>query len=191
MRRRAALGRLALCLGLLGLLALAGVVACGGGGGGGGPTQPPPPPPPPPPSITFTPAAAPAANSIFLTSSAASTASKLFLEVRANQVTDLYGVAFDLSYPTAVLRYDNAVRGNFLDGTIAVSETPAGNLVVGVTRLGAVQGVDGSGLLLTLELSPVAAGSGNFTFSRNAALDDDGAQMTATGWVAGSVQVVR
>lgn len=168
-------------------LALVLALACGGGGGGGGVTNP---PPPPQPSITFTPAGAAGANSISLASTSASTATKLFLEVRANQVQNLYGAAFDLTYPSTVLRYDGRVQGTFLDGTLAVSEAPSGNLIVGVTRLGEVQGVSGSGVLVTLEFTAIAAGSGNFTFTRNSAVDSRGASL-ASGWVGGSVQVVR
>jgi hypothetical protein len=189
-KARAALGLPALGWAAVALLSLFGLVACGGGGGGGGPTQPPP-PPPPTPGITFTPSGAAGANSISLERGAASTTTKLFLEVRANQVQNLYGVAFDLGYPNAVLRFDGAVQGTFLDGTIALSNTPTGNLIVGITRLGARPGVDGSGLLVTLEFTAIATGNGSFAFARNSALDSRGAALAGTSWMAGSVQVVQ
>jgi hypothetical protein len=72
------------------------LTACGGGGGGSTPTEPPP-PPPPAAGIILTPQAAPGVNSLDLASGAATTATTLVLELRANQVTDLYGVAFDLT----------------------------------------------------------------------------------------------
>jgi hypothetical protein len=180
--------RAAALLGALSLMAVALACGGGGGGGGGGPTAP---PLPPTPAITFTAAGAGAANSIVLASGTGSTATRLLLEVRANQVQDLYGVAFDLTYPTAVLHYETRTQGTFLDGTFAVTEAPTGNLVVGVTRLGAVQGVSGSGVLLTLEFTPVASGSGSFSFSRNTALDSRGRALDGGNWVAGTVQVVR
>jgi cohesin domain-containing protein len=175
---------------LFGLLALA-LAACGGGGGGG-PTQPPPPPPPPPPGIVFTPQGAAGANSISLASGAGTTVNTLFLEVRATQVTDLYGVAFDLTYPSAQLQYVRATAGPLLPGG-AVQAVPSvpGTLVVGGTHLGGVPGATGSGVVLTLELSAVAAGGGSFAFSRNSAIDSDGDAIAGVEWVAGSVQVNR
>ncbi|MES1211036.1 MAG: hypothetical protein ABUL63_01750, partial [Acidobacteriota bacterium] len=77
-------------------LALTLMTACGGGGGGGGPTEPPP-PPPPTRGIVFTPGSA-VTSGISLTAAAAPDNSTLVLEVRANSVTDLYGVAFNLRY---------------------------------------------------------------------------------------------
>ena len=174
-----------------GLLALA-AAACGGGGGGGGPTAPPPPPPPPAPGIVFTPQGAATANSISLASGAGTNTSTLVLEVRATQVTDLYGVAFDLAYPSGQLQFTRAAAGSLLSGgsVQAVASAP-GSLVVGGTHLGNVAGANGSGVVMTLEFSAVAAGQGSFAFSRNTAFDSHGAAMAGIGWVAGSVTVTR
>ncbi len=179
--------RLAVWLGGLAIVALA---ACGGGGGGGGgPTEP---PPPPPPGIVFTAQGAATANSISLASGSGTTANTLILEVRATQVTDLYGVAFDLAYPNAALQFVRATPGPLLaNGSVqAVPSTP-GTLVVGGTHLGNVAGANGSGVVMTLEFSALAAGSGNLAFSRNSAFDSDGDPMAGVGWVAGSVTVTR
>ena len=169
------------------------LAACGGGGGGGGggPTEPPP-PPPPTAAIVFTPAGAAGANSVFLASGAASTSSTLFLEVRASQVTDLYGVAFDLTYPSAQLQFVQATPGSLLGAAGSVQAAPgaAGNLIVGGTHLGNVPGANGSGVIMTLQFNAIAAGGGQFSFSRNSALDSDGGLLPVT-WVAGSVQVTR
>lgn len=184
MRRGAALG-----------VALAFVLAaCGGGGGGGGPTQPPP-PPPPPAGITFTPAGTTAQNGVGLATGAGGSATVLQLELRANEVQNLYGVSFDLRYPDLVLRYDSATQGTALSGGGAVAttfqavESPAGNLVVGLTRLGAVPGMTGSGPLLTFQFSVRAAGSGSFTFVTPSAVTPDGQPLAGVTWVAGTAQV--
>ncbi len=180
---------------LAGLLALALplTLACGGGGGGGGggPTEPTP-PPPPPPGIVFTPQGIAGANSISLASGAGTTASTLVLEVRAAQVVDLYGVAFDLAYPNAQLQFTRVTPGPLLSGGAAqaVPSTP-GTLVVGGTHLGNVAGATGSGVVMTLEFSAVAAGQGSFAFSRNSAFDSDGDTMNGVAWHAGSVTVTR
>ena len=176
---------------LAGALLLAFVAACGGGGGG--PTQPPP-PPPPPPGITFTAAGTAPANSVALGSGGA-TATTLALEVRANQVTNLYGVSFDLQYPATVLRYDGATEGTLLNasGTVATSlqvvESPAGTLVVGFTRLGTAGGLSGSGTLLTFNFSARAAGTGPFTFVAPAGVDPSGQALTGLSFAAGTVEV--
>jgi hypothetical protein len=176
---------------LLAAVALSALAACGGGGGGGGggPTQP-------PAGIFFTPAAGTATPAIVLTERADSTANTLYLEVRAVGVTDLYGLAFDLQYPASVLQFQAATEGTFLSAsgtptTFQAVESPAGNLVVGLSRLGDLAGADGSGLLLTLELQATAAGSGAFTFSGNTAFDHLGQPESSVDWRAGTVQVVR
>jgi len=174
---------------------LIAVVACGGGGGGGSPTQPAPSPSPPPPQpqIVFT--SNGNVSGVVLARATTSTATTLVLEVRASEVSGLYGVAFDLTYPSAVLRYRAAHTGPFLGaGSVEVStqvaETSPGHLVVGVSRLGQSGGVDGSGLLLSLDFDAVAAGSGAFSFSKNSAFRPDGSPQQV-GWSAGTVTVVR
>lgn len=168
-------------------------VACGGGGGGGGgPTEPtpPPPPPPPPPGFVFTAQGTPGANTLFLASGAATTATTLILELRASQVTDLYGVAFDLTYPSTQLQFVRVTPGPLLaNGAAQAAAAGTGTLIVGGTRLGNVSGATGSGVVLTLEFTALAAGTGSFAYARNSALDSDGDAVSGVAWLAGSVQV--
>jgi hypothetical protein len=170
------------------------VLACGGGGGGGGgggPTEPTP-PPPPPPGFVFTAQGTPGANTLFLASGAATTATTLVLELRASQVTDLYGVAFDLTYPNTQLQFVRVTPGPLLaNGAAQAAASGTSTLIVGGTRLGNVSGATGSGVILTLEFTAVAAGSGSFAFARNSALDSDGDTVSGVAWLAGSVQVNR
>jgi Cohesin domain len=186
---RQALGLRGFALATLALLAL----ACGGGGsGGGGPTEPTP-TPTPAPGIVFSPSGSPGASAIFLAGGVGTTANTLFLEVRANQATDLYGVAFDLTYPSAQLQFVRATAGPFLgaNGSVQAVVSNPGTLVVGATHLGAVPGANGSGVLLTLEFSAVANGQGSFAYSRNSAFSSTGQTLIGTSWLAGSVQVTR
>ncbi len=171
------------------LLALA--LACGGGGGGG-PTAPTP-TPTPVAGITFTPQGAPGSSTVFLASGAATTATTLVLEVRANQVTDLYGVAFDLTYPGTVLTFSRVTAGPLLgtSGSVQAAVSAPGTLVVGGSHLGAVPGANGSGVVLTLEFTATAAGQGSFAFTRNSAFNSAGQTPAGTSWLAGSVQVTR
>ena len=190
----------------LALLTAPAAVACGGGGGGGGsPTEPSPSPtltpsptatptptPAPGPGITFT--AASTGPGIVLAQGAGTSASSLTVEVRAAQVTGLYALAFDLDYPAAAVRFQSAAAGPFLgtSGQVStqVAESTPGHLVVGVTRLGDLAGVDGSGVVLSLVFTPVANGSGAFTFSRNTAFRAEGTTLNLA-WAGGTVTVAR
>ncbi|HPA94978.1 MAG: hypothetical protein GX178_09810 [Acidobacteria bacterium] len=174
---------------VISLLALC-LPACGGGGGGGGktPTQP------ATPTVTFQPAGSGGPGTITLGAGAGSGVSRLYLEVRANQVAGLYGLAFDLRFPAAQLRFERATEGVVLntDGaatSLQVAAGENGHLVVGLTRLGAVSGVTATGPLLTLELVPIASGSGTFAFSANAAYDERAAVLDEVVWQAGSVEI--
>jgi len=167
------------------------LTACGGGGGGSTPTEPPP-PPPPVAGIVLTPQAAPGANSLYLASGTGTTATTLVLELRANQVTDLYGVAFDLTYPATQLQFVRATAGPLLNnGAVQAAVSSPGTLIVGGTHLGSTPGATGSGVVLTLEFSAVAAGSGSFAFARNSALNSTGAAISGLTWLAGSVTVTK
>jgi hypothetical protein len=180
---RAQLAALAVLL----VLVLAG---CGGGGGGGSPVEPTP--PPPQPGVTFTGQGGSANNSIVLGSGPGTNANTLVLEVRAQNVDDLYGTAFDLRFPAAVLQYVRATPGPLLEGaSVQAALSASGNLVVGASRLGEVPGLDGSGVLLTLEFNAIAAGEGALSFARNSAFDSDGRPITGVTWGAGTVRVVR
>lgn len=177
-------------VGLL-LLVLFALAACSGGGGGGSsPVEPTPTPPPPSqPSLVFTPQGG-GDSGISLVAGAASTASTLILEVRASSVTDLYGVAFDLSYPSNLLQYVRATQGPLLaGGTLQVASGTAGNLVVGLSNLGPVPGASGSGVLMTLEFRAAGAGQGPFSFSRNVAVNSAGQSINGLSWGTGTVRI--
>jgi hypothetical protein len=167
------------------------LTACGGGGGGSTPSEPPP-PPPPAAGIVLTPQGPPGVNSLYLASGSATTTTTLVLELRANQVTDLYGVAFDLTYPATQLQFVRATAGPLLNnGAVQAVASSPGTLVVGGTHLGATPGANGSGVVMTLEFSAVAAGSGSFAFARNSALNSTGATISGLTWLAGSVTVTK
>jgi hypothetical protein len=180
-------------LGGAALLALLGV-ACGGGGGGG-PTAPPP-PPPPTSGIAFTAAGTAGDMTIHLAKEDGTAANILRLQVRASMVTDLFGLGFDLVYPQGVLEFNDGseLEGGFLSGDgstveLLIEEQPAGRLLVGITRLGNVGGVDGSGLILTLEFTGIANGQGSFAFVARDAFDSAGDILGETVWQAGEVNV--
>ncbi len=175
----------------LALVLAAALVACGGGGGGGGggPTVP-------TSRLTFAPSSVAGPGSIALSTGAGSSTAALRLDLVATGVAGLYGVAFDLTYPNAVLRFAAATEGPFLSGGGAAAtsfqlfESSPGRLVVGISRLGPVGGVDGSGVLLSLELRPVAQGGGSVGFALPRALDASGREISGLSWIGGSVEYV-
>jgi hypothetical protein len=164
---------------------LLALTACGGGGSGGGPTSP----PPPTKGIVFS-ATGTGGAGISLAQATSSDPNTLLLEVRATSVTDLYGVAFDLHFPTAVLRYVTSTQGPFLaDGSLQTVEGAGGVVIVGLSKLGTVPGATGSGVLLTLQFQGAATGTGAFSFARNTAVSSSGQTLSTLAWSAGSVNV--
>jgi hypothetical protein len=164
--------------------------ACGGSGKGGGST--PVEPPPPTPGFVFTPQSAPGVNSVYLANGAATTATTLVLELRANQVTDLYGVAYNLTYPATQLQFTRVTAGPLLgNGAVQAAVSSPGTLIIGGTHLGVTPGATGSGVVMTIEFNALAAGSGSFAFARNSALDSTGATISGLTWLAGSVTVTK
>jgi len=170
------LGRSLRLVALIAALVLA-VDACGGAGGGGGrsptdpgpgptPTATPSPTPNPSPSPTPTPGgsitftAASAGPGIVLAQGAGTTATSLTVDIRAASVTGLYAIAFDLDYPATILHGQSAALGTFLgtSGQVSmqVTETTPGHAVVGISRLGTLPGVNGSGTIAQLVFTRVA-----------------------------------
>ena len=170
---------------------LSAVVACGGGGGKSGPTEV----QPPVSGIVYTASGAGGANTLNLVQGTGSTTNTLVLDLQASQVQDLYGVAFNLSYPSAILHFAGATEDTFLSGGGAVRtslqaiESPTGTLIVGLSRFGAVPGVQGTGAIITLRFTSVATGQGTFAFSRNSAVNSFGTGLSGLTWSAGTVKV--
>lgn len=175
---------------LLGLCLIL-VAACGGGGGGGGGGPVNPPPPAPTPKLDFTGTGTPTSDSIFLQRNGSSSLTRLILEVRTQDVSRLYGVAFDLEYPTTQLDFTSFSEGGFLGSntSVQVVEGTEGTISVGITRLGAVGGVGGSGNLLTLEFDAIGNGQGAFDFPIQTPIDNQGNPLAIT-WLDGVVDVL-
>lgn len=82
------------------------------------------------------------------------------VQVDVADVTDLYAASFDVNYNPAVLDYTGTTEGTFLsaDGQVTTTlqasvldgDESTGQIVVGLSRLGEVAGVTGSGNLATL-----------------------------------------
>lgn len=180
--------RAGLAFALAVLLAATGA-ACGGGGGGSSPTEPGPPPPPATGGLSFTADGSPSGASLFL-SRANQGDEILELALEARSLGGVYGVYFDLTYPSGVLSFEGATEGDLLSAggtptTFQVADR-GGRLVVGVSRLGQVGGAGGSGTVLTLRFRATADGNGQLSFSNNAAETQDNRTLDAD-WIGGSV----
>src|SRR3989344_2540836 len=89
--------------------------------------------------------------------------------IRVADVTDLFGVAFDLLFDPAVLKFVSSAEGDFLnrDGASPVffaEEFDPGDVNVGYTRLPPEIGVTGGGNLMTMTFEALAEGSSNLAF---------------------------
>lgn len=86
------------------------------------------------------------------------------VQVNVSNVTDLFGAPFYLRYDPARLEVVSASEGGFLnnDGqsTVFLKSIDAvnGEVIVGVSRLGAVGGVSGSGSLMSITFKAKASG---------------------------------
>lgn len=179
-----------------GILAAVTVAACSSGGGGGGGGQSPTVPPPPVRMLSWTAAGAPGNQTVFLEIRSLNNPDRFVMQVRANNVTDLYGVAFDIVYPTDVVQFDETAveeggffsAGGGLPTELQLTERPEGRIIVGLTRVGSAGGRNGDGLILELPFDSTASGDGDFTIEASAAIDSDGFPLAIT-WLGGTVEI--
>ncbi len=167
------------------------LVACGGGGGG--PTNPTP--PPTQREITYTSDSASVANTVSLVQTSSTSSSQLTLDLVATDIDGLYGVAFDLMYPASILSFTGAEERLHLSGPEGEIETTlqvaddGGTLIVGLSRLGQVGGVGGTGVLLTLTFTATATGNGSLVFDRESAVDSRGANLAEVSFIGGRLRI--
>ncbi len=168
--------------------AMIGGLAMMGACGGSTPTTP-----RPPPNITFISDNINAgANSIVLVLTATGTDS-FTLTLTANSVTDLFGYALDIVFDPTMITLANSQFGVFLNAegvtvTSQMVQTTPGTLIIGQSRVGAVAGVTGSGALLTLDFTAIAAGSTTIAIQNAGAFASTGAAL-ATEFVGGTLTV--
>ena len=149
-------------------------------------------PTPPPTTITLSGGGAPAVDSVALTLQGA-TSDRIALALFVNNVNDLYGAGVDRTFDPAVVAFDSFEAGTLLNGDGAavstqVSEPQSGTLVIGVTRVGAVPGITGSGTLIVLRFNAVTPGSTAVATDNSGAFDSAGAAL-ATQFFGGTLTV--
>ncbi|UCF80212.1 MAG: hypothetical protein JSV08_06745 [Acidobacteriota bacterium] len=145
-------------------------LSCGGGGGSGGTGGG--------LVISWSPGSGlPAAGNVELVRDAASTPSLLVLDVVVyGPLSDVYGIAFHLSYDESVFVFAGASKTTILDDVSCSGaciqfptpdETNPDLLIVSMSRTGNVGGValpDQPNVFMTLQFTPVAAGSSGLSF---------------------------
>ena len=116
------------------------------------------------------------------------------LEVMISDVTGLLGYQFDINYDNAVLEFQKAQQGTFLNNggtvnTFCVDYKASPGLVKNIVcaRFGSL-GVDGSGLLETLTFKAIAKGESDITLA-NVKLADPNASLIALTTLNGKVVV--
>ena len=92
------------------------------------------------------------------------------VDLRVQDVDDLFGVNIDLHYDSEVIAVESIVEGDFLNqsGTDPTSSMPyvdnhRGLANIGITRLGDIGGVSGSGILCTIQFRARTPGTTQLT----------------------------
>ncbi|MDD5772852.1 MAG: secretin N-terminal domain-containing protein [bacterium] len=97
------------------------------------------------------------------------------LEVSVNNISDLFAVPFYLIYDPKLLQFISAKEGPFLgqDGNSTTflfsNDINRGRVIVGLTRLGQVKGVNGSGTIMIINFKALAAGNASIGFDNASA----------------------
>jgi hypothetical protein len=108
--------------------------------------------------------------------------------------TDVGHVPFHLTFDPTVLSFESGLEGQFLasDGWqtvfFASPATDGNRIVVGLSRLGAAEGIDGGGVLCTLIFSAIGPGNAQLGFQSQKVKDSQN-RVVPSLFVAGSVIV--
>jgi len=97
---------------------------------------------------------------------------RLSVRVEITGASDIGSVPFHVVYNPAVLRFEGGREGSFMSGGgrqtafFAAPMSSGNEMVVGLSRLGPGEGIDGSGNLCTLDFSVVGSGDAGLAFAR-------------------------
>lgn len=165
------------------ILTLLMVTACGGGGGGNGPTSP-------STTISFS-GTNPGSNTVYMTkNSSLSSGNTLAIDVKVNNLSNVYGAAFDMDFDSSKMTYSSYVKGDFLgtvEPNVVLQSGGSNKLVVGVSKQGTATGATGSGTLVTLKFNVTSGGS--LAFSNSAIMDPSNQVISGISWSGGTVTV--
>lgn len=179
----------------LAILAMAvGLAACGGGGGGTGTNT----------GAAGTPAT-PASVLVTPSSETVAKGQTISRTINIENASNAFYVAFDILYNPAVLQFVNAKEGSFMDKdgadatsmqSVLQSDTTVQNgvklkrLTIGLTRLGDIGGVSGSGTLVSVTFFAIGSGQSPILISTPRGIKDMNNQDVAVNtWQDASVTV--
>ncbi len=126
------------------------------------------------------------------------TADDLFtLSIHVNDIQDLYGTAFTISWDPTLLLFLDAAEGSFLSNggyqtsfLASLEENYPGRLIVGYTRLGQEPGANGSGLICTLSFKALREGESSVIFINADAFNSTGSVITGSNWIGGILKIL-
>jgi len=156
---------------------------CGGGGGGGGT----PPPSGPMAEVSVSPA-----------SSSVNQGDEFTRTVEVKDAGSIYYAAFDVTYNPEVIEFLDADEGSFFNQNqagstwfeAALENGKQGRVAMGITRLGSVGEVSGSGKLVTLHFKAVGHGTSSIALSDPKGFKNSaGNNVSVNTWTDGMVTV--
>lgn len=164
------------------------IAACGGGGGcGSSPTSP-------SHNMTFTGVSSPENNTVYMAKNDAMTDGDVIaIDVKLNNISDyVYGTSLSIDFDAAKIGFIGYSKGSFLEqgGNTATSYMWAesvGKLSFGITRLGGVGGISGSGTLVTLKFKAIEAGNSTISFNGCTLKDPALNTIVVANWDGGAV----
>ena len=163
------------------------ISACSGGGGGGSS--------PVAPSKTISFSGSSSGYNVYMAKNNSLSTSDIFaVDVKVDNVTGVYGAAFDVNFDSTKMMYSNHAAGSFLEqggNTVTYNAaTQSGNsskLLVGISRQAGATGAAGSGSLVTLKFNVTSGGS--IAISNSELKDSSNLLISGITWTGGTVTV--
>ena len=116
------------------------------------------------------------------------------LAVKCKDLSNIYGIWFNLDFDGSVIQFISATEGNFLNDGASTSFFTTGKsytVVVGASRMGNSSGKSGSGTICKLTFQGSSTGSSRFDFTANNAADPNGNTIGRIQWFGGTVTLVE
>lgn len=162
------------------------ISACGGGGGGGESSST-------SPSSTITFSGSSSGYNVYMAQNTSqSSGSVIAIDVKVDNVSDIYGAAFDVDFDSSKMTYSSYSAGSFLESggnsvtyQAALQSDTSGKLIVVASRQGAISGNSGSGT----EFDVTSGGS--ISFSNSSLVDSSGNTISSASWSSGGTVTVQ
>jgi hypothetical protein len=135
----------------------------------------------------------PASNSVYLELESHDN-DTFVLAVKAKDLSNVYGIYFDVNFNGEIIEYVSATEGDFLkDGsdTFFLATGKANSVVIGVTRQTDAASKSGSGIICKITFRGLVDGTSRLDFSRNAVVDPSNNAVPGVTWVGGLATIVK